>query len=115
MYCPSHHRAVHEGCYLIVALGGGEFRFRTPDGRDIPQHPERAAPGLTTAPASWPAPAPVWGGEHLDLDQLISGLAANHLNDAGNVLPDLPAGELHRRLRKATGWPSDAEAPGTAA
>ncbi len=115
LYCPGHHRAVHEGGYIVIALGGGRFRFCAPDGREIPQHPDAAAGELSATPPVWPAPAPTWGGERLDLAHLVDGLAANHLNDAGNALPTTPAAALHRKLREATGWPSSSEAPGTAA
>ena len=51
LFCPSHHRAVHEVGYTVVALGGGRFRFYTPDGREIPEHPDRQ-PVVRPVPAS---------------------------------------------------------------
>jgi hypothetical protein len=34
--CPSHHRAVHEGGWTVVADGRGGFTFHHPDGRAVP-------------------------------------------------------------------------------
>ena len=105
LFCPSHHRAVHEVGYTVIALGGGRFRFIAPDGREIPEHPDRQPVAPPTPTAPWPAPAPTWGGEHLDLAHLIDGMAANHLNNSGARLPDIPVADLHQALRDAVGWP----------
>jgi 5-methylcytosine-specific restriction endonuclease McrA len=50
LLCRRHHRAVHEEGYQIARGPDGEFRFRRPDGRPMPDVP---------LPAAVP-PAPVW-------------------------------------------------------
>jgi hypothetical protein len=49
--------------------------------------------------------APTWGGERLDLDMLVGGLASNLLNLPGRRLPDVPYPELEPTLRRAAQWP----------
>jgi len=98
--------------YTVVALGDGRFRFTAPDGREIVEHPDRQPVAPPTPTAPWKAPAPTWGGEHLDLAHLIDGMAANLLNGSGARLPDIPVAELHQTLRDAVGRP--VAAPGEA-
>ena len=55
--CTLHHRAVHEGGFTIVAVGGGRFEVRAPDGRLV-----EAAPRLPFAderPGAVPSAPPL--------------------------------------------------------
>ena len=133
--CPGHHLAVHELGYGVTALGGGRFAWHRPDGQQIDPAPDLGehgepdgrpastqppAPAAATAhPATWPAAAagartpagphkivPTWGGEHVDLDHLLGGMAANLLNDAGHRITDIPHTQLDDTLRTAAGWPA---------
>jgi len=49
--CEFHHNRLHDGIFRIVTLGGGDFRFETPEGRPIqPAHRPMVDPvrgGLT--------------------------------------------------------------------
>ena len=113
LVCPTHHRAVHEVGYSAVALGNGAFCWRRPDGREMPESPDTTgspepAVELTRAPVTVDTITPTWGGEPLDLDHLVSGLAANLLTDAGNDLTALRYHDLQPALRRAAGWPDAA-------
>jgi hypothetical protein len=122
LVCPTHHRAVHEVGYTVSALGNGRFLWRRPTGETIPE-----APGVTDAPRAGGhvsagdrlppvevtplTGVPTWGGERLDLDHLIGGMAANALNRAGHRLGDIPYPDLDPALRAAVGWPEPAPPP----
>jgi len=112
--CPAHHLAVHELGYIVRALGRGRFAWRQPDGTEIPTVPEvgagagfegsqRAPSGHRRSRTDPPSLQPTWGGEHLDLDHLLTGWAANLLNAAGHRLPDLRGDQLDVALREAAG------------
>jgi hypothetical protein len=121
LFCPAHHRAVHEVGYTVRALGDGKFAFARPDGTPVPETPQveplptRPNP-FTNAPmigtSRWRMPEPTWGGEHLDLTHLIDGMAANYIIDTGRHLRDVPVDDLSRTVREATGWPMTADRPG---
>lgn len=117
--CSAHHLAVHELGYHVVALGGGRFTWHRPDGQEIRAAPTladgvRASPASVagpvaatlTGPSGWQRIVPTWGGERIDLDHLLGGMAANLLNAAGHRLSDIPDGALDQTLRKAAGWPA---------
>ncbi|MGH7392818.1 MAG: HNH endonuclease signature motif containing protein, partial [Candidatus Rokuibacteriota bacterium] len=42
LLCRRHHRAVHEEGYQLDRQPDGEFRFRRPDGRVLPEVPPSA-------------------------------------------------------------------------
>ena len=86
LLCRRHHRAVHEGGFLVTLDAAADVAFVRPDGRRVPEAP---------APPDWTAPplAPVrtrlerdgisihpdtltpdWRGERLDLDWVIHQL-----------------------------------------
>lgn len=112
--CPTHHRAVHELGYLVVALGTGRFRFHRPDGSPLPDAgtPDVDASGeLTETTVTAATIVPTWGGRHLDLDHVIGGLAANTLARAGHRLADIPYPDLDPALRCAAQWPEPAAPP----
>jgi hypothetical protein len=86
MLCRRHHRAVHEEGYDVERQSDGELHFRRPDGRAIPDVPDRpamlhdpvqalrsrhAAQGLSLHPRS---ARPEWLGEHLDVGWAIDVL-----------------------------------------
>jgi hypothetical protein len=120
LLCPAHHRAVHEVGYTVGALGDGRFAFTRPDGTPVVEAPQsEGLPPLsnpfTGAPMvitpSWRMPEPVWGGERLDLAHLIDGMAASYIVDSGRRLLDVPADDLSRTVREATGWPMSSDGP----
>jgi hypothetical protein len=133
LYCPSHHRGVHEVGYQVVALGGGRFAFFCPDGRPIESSPSlgtvddgssndgSSSDGADRSPHEradepWQTPVPVWGGEHLDLRLLIDAMVANTVNDSGRLLPQVPVEDIPGVLREAVGWPlTEGAADGVAA
>ena len=45
LLCRHHHRLVHEGGFDIERIGGGNLRFKRPDGRVIEDHPRLPANG----------------------------------------------------------------------
>ena len=106
--CPTHHRAVHELGYLVQGLGEGRFTFHRPDGSRLTEPGEMAADlslQLTSVPVSPTTIEPTWGGERLDLDQVIGGMAANALARAGHRLADIPYPDLDPALQRAVQWP----------
>lgn len=117
LVCPTHHRAVHEIGYAVVALGNGRFAWRRPTGDAIPDAPDSAvdqggkAGELTGAAVTPDTGVPTWGGDPLDLDHIIGGLAANALNRAGHRLADVPYPDLDPALRAAVGWPEPTSPP----
>jgi len=119
--CPAHHLAVHELGYGVTALGGGRFAWHRPDGQQIspapatdddattaPSSPAPLSEPVAAAgdPAGWPRIVPTWGGQRIDLDHLLGGMAANLLNDDGHRLADLPDDARAEALRTAAGWPA---------
>jgi len=104
LLCPTHHRAVHELGYGATALGGGRFRFTTPTGQEIPPVGLIRAEGIAN-PYRTGSIEPLWGGERLDLDWLISGLAGSLLVRSGRIPMDIPTRDLDQALRDAAGWP----------
>lgn len=118
--CPTHHLAVHELGYDVTALGGGRFAWYRPDGQEISAAPTlgdevATSPGSVVGPAAAAGDSsrsggqrivPMWGGERIDLDHLLGGMAANLLNDAGHRLTDIPYSALDQTLRTAAGWPA---------
>ena len=57
--------------------------------------------------------APTWGGEHIDLNHLLSGMADNLLIRDGHCPADIPYAELDTALRRAARWPAhDPSTPG---
>jgi hypothetical protein len=119
--CPAYHLAVHELGYDVVALGGGRFSWRRPDGQEITGAPTlgdgvtaspSAAVTAAVDPSGWQRIVPMWGGERIDLDHLFGGMAANLLTRDGCRLTDIPDAALDETLRRAAGWP--APPPGTA-
>lgn len=114
LLCPTHHRAVHELGYAVVALGAGRFRFHRPDGVRLPHAGDRSANlavGVTAVPVGPTTITPTWGGDRLDLDHLIGGLAANALARAGHRLGDIPYPDLDPALRRAVQWPEPTKRP----
>jgi hypothetical protein len=112
LYCPSHHRAVHELGYQVRALGGGRFAFFRPDGRPIESNPDLGPVGVSAdidadhgTGAPWQTPVPAWGGERLDLRLLIDALVANTVTSSGRLLPEVPVADIPGVLREAVGWP----------
>ena len=108
LICPTHHRAVHELGYLVQGLGAGRFTFHRPDGSRLTESGEVAADPslqLTPVPVSPTTIEPTWGGERLNLDQVIGGLAANALARAGHRLADIPYPDLDPALQRAVQWP----------
>jgi hypothetical protein len=84
MLCRRHHRAVHEEGYDVERQSDGALRFRRPDGRAIPDVPDRpamphdpvqalrarhAAQGLSLHSAG-----PEWLAERLDVSWAIDVL-----------------------------------------
>jgi hypothetical protein len=108
LVCPTHHRAVHELGYLVAALGRGRFAFYRPDGRWIPdvgeQHTGPEAESIGPAVTA-DTIVPTWGGQRLDLDLVIGGLAGNVLGRAGHRMADVPYPELDDTLQRAAQWP----------
>ena len=112
--CPTHHRAVHELGYAAAALGQGRFTFHRPDGSVIPDQGDTrcdAAGRLTEAPVTNTTIVPTWGGEHLDLDHVIGGLAANTLARSGHRLGDIAYLDLDPALRSAAQWATEPTPP----
>jgi hypothetical protein len=118
LVCPTHHRAVHELGYDVTALGGGRFAWSRPGGEPIPAvgevdltvrtdptaRPDRTAAALQV-PVSSDTIAPTWGGDRLDLDHLVGGMAANLLLRDGHRLGDIPYPALDPALQRAAKWP----------
>jgi len=104
LLCPTHHRAVHELGYGVTALGAGRFRFTTPTGQEIPPVGLIRAEGVAN-PYRTGSIEPLWGGERLDLDWLISGMAGSLLVRSGRIPIDIPTRDLDQALRDAAGWP----------
>lgn len=99
---------MHELGYVVVALGQGRFTFHRPDSVALPDASDRSVDPsveLTGVPVKATTIAPSWGGERLDLDHLIGGLAANLLARAGHRLADVPYPDLDPALRRAAQWP----------
>jgi hypothetical protein len=71
LLCPTHHRLFHEGAYTLDVHGGGQFTFRTPDGRVIAPPPLKAQPDAPSAPGD---PRAAGGGEPFDLGLTIDAL-----------------------------------------
>lgn len=114
LLCPAHHRAVHEVGYAVTALGGGRFAWRRPDGARLPDAPRLAADdtvGLPAPDAGSDTIAPTWGGDPLDLDHLVGGMAGNLLLRAGHRLTDIPYPALDPALRAAAAWPEPVPPP----
>lgn len=114
--CPTHHLSVHELGYGVRALGHGRFAWSRPDGRPIPDVPPPGEgpldPAVGDCPDQATAIVPTWGGEHIDLDHLLGGMAANLINSTGLRLTDIPGVELDDALRRAAGWqPAAARKP----
>jgi hypothetical protein len=110
LLCPSHHRAVHEVGYTVVALGAGRFRFGTPAGRQLPETWRTTASGVRESLPRPPVQVaarrhPTWGGERLDLRLLIDAMVANTVLASGHRPPDVPVSEIPRLVREAVGWP----------
>ncbi len=85
--CRFHHRLVHEGGYTLEhAHGGGELRFRRPDGQPIPAVPEAESVergelpssnhrrGLQIRPDTC---ASRWAGDRLDLALTVDALVGS--------------------------------------
>lgn len=107
LVCPTHHRAVHELGYIVLALGRGRFTFHRPDGARLAESGQAVAdpsPLLTTLDVSPTTIQPTWGGGRLDLDHVIGGLAANALARSGHRLADIPYPDLDPTLRSAAHW-----------
>jgi hypothetical protein len=81
LLCPTHHRLFHEGHYTIDTLGGGQFTFRTPDGRAIEPPPLKARPDA--APPAPGNPRAEGGGERFDLDLALDALLSREAPSAG--------------------------------
>lgn len=114
LVCPTHHRAVHELGYVVLALGEGRFTFHRPDGQRLPESGSVAADpsGELTPVSVLPTTIePTWGGERLDLDHVIGGLGANALALAGHRLADIPYPDLDPALRAAVQWPEPSAPP----
>ena len=108
MLCPSHHRAVHEVGYTIAVLGAGRFAFYRPDGvllPDIGPPVPDTSDDFGERPVDGTTISPTWGGERLDMDMLISTLAANFVNAAGHELMTIPSADLPAVLRESVQWP----------
>jgi hypothetical protein len=84
--CRFHHRLVHEGGYTVERAGtGGQLRFRTAEGRPLPQlakvfslrrtglERDNRARGVEVGPDTC---LPRWAGERLDLALTVDGLVA---------------------------------------
>ncbi len=114
LICPAHHRAVHELGYGVQGLGEGRFTFHRPDRTRLTESGDVAADPslqLTSVPVGPTTIAPTWGGERLDLDQVIGGLAANALARAGHRLADIPYPDLDPALQRAVQWPEPSVPP----
>ena len=70
--CPKHHRLFHAGGFLIDVLGGGEFTFRRPDGREIQPPPRRAKPCAGPPPSGDPRAEAQ--GERMNLGLTVDAL-----------------------------------------
>ena len=128
LLCSAHHHAVHEVGYSITSLGRGCFVFHRPDGRAVPDPVEQGATatpqpdsrgdrkdsadggyggdgGDGTPYVDPRSIVPMWGGERLDLQLLISGLACNVLNEGGYSLLETPSRDLPAAVRAAAEWP----------
>ena len=105
---------MHELGYVVLALGEGRFTFHRPDGQRLPESGSVAADpsGELTPVSVLPTTIePTWGGERLDLDHVIGGLAANALARAGHRLADIPYPDLDPALRAAVQWPEPSAPP----
>jgi hypothetical protein len=86
LLCRRHHRAVHEEGYGVERTPDGELRFRSPDGRVVPDVPcpppapsdpvntvkvHNDAAGVTVGPRT---ATPTWQGERLDVRYAIDVL-----------------------------------------
>ena len=107
--CPTHHRAVHEIGYSVTATGDGRFRFRRPDGRELDPTDGMSDDGSARPVSAGPI-EPTWGGERLDLQNLITGMAGNLLIGSGVRLLELRGDEMDVALRRAAGWPFETTA-----
>lgn len=84
--CPTHHRAVHEGGWNVVADGHGGFTFVDPRGRPVPEValadpcPPAAAIERTAAEGITIAPSTLQGGlgEPMDLHYVMSVVCQSH-------------------------------------
>jgi hypothetical protein len=102
MLCRRHHRAVHEEGYQLDRQPDGELRFRSPDGRalpEVPPPPEVAGDPVTVLRARHEADGfhlhartamPGWLGEPLDVGWAIdvSGAGLERPNQALRGLGD---------------------------
>lgn len=94
MLCRRHHRAVHEGGFMVTATAEGGWVFDAPDGRrvlNVPPAPEPAGPDERTVAASeitWDESLaiPVWDGTPLDVAWALDVLYATG-ELAGAILP----------------------------
>jgi hypothetical protein len=84
--CPSHHRAVHEGGWNVVADGHGGSTFDAPDGRAVPQvvmPPPATGDSIVDAniarglPITETTIASLAGGEQMDLDWTMTVVCGN--------------------------------------
>lgn len=81
MLCGEHHRALHDGCFTISALGEQRFSFHHPDGTEVQYAPKvegdfgrfRERYGRVRADAI----VPDWQGEGLDLSYATDVLIRN--------------------------------------
>jgi hypothetical protein len=109
--CPTHHHAVHELRYDVRAIGGGRFAWYRPDGQEIPAAPATSCDSAGKPPGLMDAVdphtiVPMWGGERIDFDHLLGGMAANLLIRDGHRLTDIPYAALDETLRQAARWPA---------
>ena len=80
--CKYHHMLVHDRCYLIAGLPGGDFSFYRPDGTAIPASPplpasDGAIENCHDADITPGTIIPGWYGERLNLDYAIHACFAN--------------------------------------
>ncbi|MGE0816247.1 MAG: DUF222 domain-containing protein [Vicinamibacterales bacterium] len=87
--CRRHHRAVHEGGFVVRRMTAGEWAFHLPDGRRLPR-----SPGIA-ATAEWRyemmsadvTSTPVWDGTPVDLAWALDVLHAA----SGSAIPSRAA------------------------
>jgi 5-methylcytosine-specific restriction endonuclease McrA len=69
LLCTRHHHSVHEEGYRVEMVGG-EPRFHSPDGKPLPDAPQRPSPRALDIVAA--SSVPWWTAEPLDLDWAMS-------------------------------------------